>query len=100
MSNFWQGFTKRSEEIHKVYVARIFGGDTKNSAGGFYYSWGPTGKIKGRVSAGIDPETLNDMAKNPKKYLGRLAKVVALEKNRKKKLLQPEFRGWVRQVAA
>lgn len=93
MSKFWQSFNEKYQK-HKVYVAKIYGGANKGSAGGFYYSWTPGGKIVGRIASGIDKKTLRDMSKNPRKYEGRVAKVISIEKSKKKVLVKPEFQSW------
>lgn len=93
MTNFWESFNDKYQK-HKVYVAKVYGSGSKGFAGGFYYSWTPGGKIVGRIASGIDKKTLVDMAKDPKKYEGRVAKVISIEKSRKKVLLKPQFQAW------
>lgn len=92
MTDFWDGFNKKYQS-HKVYVVKVFAGEEKGKAGGFYYSWSPNGKIIGRVATGLDNKTLIQMAQNPEKFEGRAAQVISLEKHRKK-LRKPEFQSW------
>lgn len=66
---------------HDVFVREIFPeeGKREGMAGGFAYSWTPRGKIVGRVGTGL-PHTLKmDMLENPGDYIGRVARVRALD---------------------
>ena len=83
-----------------VYVRKIFpayGKDGKelDRAGGFAYSWEPDGEIVGRVGTGFDHKMLKDMKSDPGKYVGRVAKVLSMEKMRGRGALRaPSFSEW------
>ena len=88
---------------HDVYVREIFPeqGARGEMAGGFAYSWSPTGKIVGRVGTGFDFTLKKDMLENPEKYIGRVARVEAQsvyrDKTSPKKpgaLRAPAFKDW------
>lgn len=88
---------------HDVYVREIFPeqGARGEMAGGFAYSWSPTGKIVGRVGTGFNHELKKDMLANPEKYIGRVARVEAQSVYRdatspKKPgaLRAPSFKDW------
>jgi hypothetical protein len=88
---------------HDVYVRKIHAerGERKDLAGSFGYSWTPKGKIVGRVGTGLNHDLKRDMLENPKKYIGRVARVRAEsvyrdKKNRKKPgaLRAPSFFSW------
>jgi 8-oxo-dGTP pyrophosphatase MutT (NUDIX family) len=88
---------------HDVYVRRI---DTKKSspkgqASGFSYSFEPDGKIMGRVGTGLSRALRHDMAANPEKYVGRVAKVRSAGRHQKRKdpsqgalTGSPAFKEW------
>lgn len=65
---------------HDVYIREIFPeeGKRKGLAGGFRYSWTPGGKVVGNIGTGLNHELKKDMLENPKKYVGRVARVQAL----------------------
>ena len=84
---------------HDVYVTGIFKEKgvkqgRKSMAGGFYYSWEPGGNPAGRVGTGFDHNMKEDMLRNPGKYIGRAAKVKALDVSKNKVLVKPSFDGW------
>ncbi len=84
---------------HDVYVRDVFparGQDGKvlDRAGGFTYSHSPSGKIVGRVGTGFDHATARDMLKNPKLYVGRVARVEAEKKFDTGALSKPSFLEW------
>ena len=88
---------------HDVYVRRI---DTKKSsptgqASGFSYSFEPDGKIMGRVGTGLSTALRHDMAANPERYIGRVAKVQSAGRHVKRKdpsqgalTGSPAFKEW------
>lgn len=84
---------------HDVYITGIFKEEgvkagRKEMAGGFIYSWDPDGKPVGKVGTGFDHSMKEDMLKNPNKYIGRAAKVKALDVSKNKVLVKPSFAGW------
>lgn len=64
---------------HDVYVRQIFPetGQRDSLAGGFEYSWTPKGKVVGRVGTGFSHDLKRDMLENPRRYIGRVARVRA-----------------------
>ena len=87
---------KRKED-HDVYVREIFAGAGRlagKAAGGFGYSWTPSGPVVGRVGTGFTDAFREDLWKNKKKHLGRVAKVTALGKYESGALEKPSFQGW------
>jgi ATP-dependent DNA ligase len=67
---------------YNVYIRAIFPGTGKyknKAAGGFYYSFTPDGPIVGKVGTGFDDAARKDMWMNPEYYIGRQARVQALE---------------------
>jgi ATP-dependent DNA ligase len=84
---------------HDVYVTGIFQEEgtkpgRKPMAGGFMYSWDISGKPVGKVGTGFDHTMKEDMLKNPQDYIGRVAKVKALDVSKNKILVKPSFDGW------
>lgn len=83
---------------HDVVVRDIFKEESptgrKPMAGGFYYSWGENGDIKGRVGTGFSHAEKEDMLKHPEKYIGRVARVQATKVSKNKALLKPSFIHW------
>jgi len=83
---------------HDVVVRDIFEEESptgrKPMAGGFYYSWGEHGDIKGRVGTGFSHAEKEDMLRHPKKYIGRVARVQATKVSKNKVLLKPSFIHW------
>lgn len=83
---------------HDVVVRDIFKEESptgrKPMAGGFYYSWGENGDIKGRVGTGFSHAEKEDMLKYPEKYIGRVARVQATKVSKNKALLKPSFIHW------
>lgn len=84
---------------YDVYVRRIFpatskSGEELDRAGGFEYSHTPDGPIAGRVGTGFDHATLRDMKSNPDRFVGRAAKVLALDKHQSGALRAPSFSEW------
>ena len=82
---------------YDVYVRKIFpqktGKKIGETAGGFEYSLTPRGKIIGNVGTGFKANEKKDMWDNPKKYIGRAAKVKALSQFASGKLRAPAFTG-------
>ena len=93
-------FTKaKIVDHHDVYVTDIFHEEgvkegRKPMAGGFTYSWEPNGKTVGKVGTGFDHAMKTDMMNNPQSYIGRVAKVKALDVSKNKVLVKPSFDGW------
>ena len=82
---------------HDIYVRDIFPGEGKytgKAAGGFTYSHSPKGAIVGRVGTGLSDALREDLLRNPKKYVGAVAKVTAQEKVPSGALRAPVFVGW------
>lgn len=84
---------------HDVYVTGIFHEEDvkkgrKAMAGGFTYAWEPGGKPVGKVGTGFTHAVKIDMLKNPQEYVGRAAKVKALDVSKNKVLVKPSFDGW------
>lgn len=84
---------------HDVYVTGIFHEEgvkagRKPMAGGFTYAWEPGGKPVGKVGTGFTHAMKTDMLKNPSNYVGRVAKVKALDLSVSKVLIKPSFDGW------
>jgi hypothetical protein len=66
-----------------VHLRDVFPGLGKYhgvGAGGFRYSWTPTGPIVGHVGTGLSDTLRKDMLADPAAYLGRVARVSAQEK--------------------
>jgi ATP-dependent DNA ligase len=83
------------KEEHDVVIQRVFGGKKafkKGEAGGFEFSWTPTGPVVGRVGTGFSRSFRKDMWENPEKYLGLLAKVEAQGKFESGALRAPAFK--------
>lgn len=93
-------FTKAKViDHHDVYITGIFPEENvkegrKVMAGGFTYSWNPDGETVGKVGTGFNHDEKVDMINNPKKYIGRAAKVKALGVSKNKALVKPSFDGW------
>lgn len=93
-------FTKaKVVDHHDVYITGVFNEEgvkvgRKTMAGGFTYSWTPGGKTVGKVGTGFDHEMKTDMYHNPDKYIGRVAKIKALDVSKNKVLVKPSFDGW------
>lgn len=84
---------------HDIYVTGIFPEQEvkkgrKPMAGGFTYAWEAGGKSVGKVGTGFSHKEKEDMLKNPSKYIGRVAKVKALDLSARKVLVKPSFDGW------
>ena len=66
-----------------VYIRNIFPAETQDGyysrAGGFDYSNDPEGPVVGRVGSGLDRQTATDMLNDPKRYVGRKARIEALD---------------------
>lgn len=70
-------------EEHDVYVRDIFPGRGRLAgvgAGGFRYSYSPTGAVAGEVGTGLSEELRREMLADPESFIGRIAKVRAQEK--------------------
>ncbi len=81
---------------HDVYVKEIFQekGKRQGLAGGFTYSTEPDGPAIGRVGTGFNHALKRDMAENPDKYVGRVAKVQSPMKFESGSLRAPAFKAW------
>ena len=84
---------------HDVYVTGVFPEEDVKvgripMAGGFTYSWEPGGKPVGKIGTGFSHKMKVDMLRNPGSYLGRAAKVKALDVSKNKVLVKPSFDGW------
>lgn len=80
---------------HDVKIKDIFKAQTKpgtkERAGGFTFEEPTDGKEVGRVGAGFSHEMLQDMLTNPDKYIGRTARIRALDKYPSGALRAPSF---------
>jgi len=84
---------------YDVYVRGVFGatdkhGKPKDRAGGFEYSWTPLGDIAGRVGTGFNHQIARDMLDDPKRFIGRVAKVQAEQKYPSGALGKASFQEW------
>jgi hypothetical protein len=82
---------------YDVYVKEIFPAVLKSGtprAGGFKYSLHPSGPIVGNVGTGFKHSELIDMQNNPNDYIGRVAKVTAMEQHPSGALRAPSFIDW------
>lgn len=87
----------KKKEEHDVYVREVFAGAGRlagKAAGGFRYSWTPSGPIVGKVGTGFTDAAREDLWKNRKKYTGRVARVTALNKYESGALAKPSFQSW------
>jgi hypothetical protein len=87
---------------HDVYVREVFPEKgSRELAGGFAYSWTPQGKVQGRVGTGLSHALKKEMLEDPQKFVGRVARVKALDVYRDKEdpkkpgaLRAPAFKDW------
>jgi len=83
---------------HGVFVRGVFPGKGKYeappAAGGFTYSFSPTGAVAGRVGAGLSDELRRDLMANASEYIGRLARVKAQDKLPSGSLRVPSLIGF------
>lgn len=92
---------------YDVYIRGFFdatpGSKYEGSAvGGFSYSHTPNGPIVGRIGTGLSDELRKKMYKDPRKYIGSVAKVTALgvypsakgEEDEEGALRSPSFSEW------
>jgi hypothetical protein len=87
----------KNKQDYDVYVKNIFKANTSSSkprAGGIEYSLTPDGSAVGRVGTGFTHPELTDMLNSPQNYLGRVAKVYALEQHPSGALRAPSFNTW------
>jgi hypothetical protein len=79
---------------HLVHVTGTFPGEGKRSrtVGGFTYGHEP-GKTVGRVGSGFSDQFLNEVARDPAVFVGRLARIKAQEKLPSGALRAPVFLG-------
>jgi ATP-dependent DNA ligase len=65
-------------DTHEVIIRDIFPAVSPKPvpfAGGFGYSWEPEGPVVGRVGTGFSQKMREEMVANPKKYIGRVARI-------------------------
>lgn len=84
---------------HDVHVVNIFKEEgvkegRKPMAGGIIYSWEEGGKPVGKIGTGFSHAMKEDMLSNPDKYIGRVARVKALDLSKNKVLVKPSFSLW------
>lgn len=84
----------KNKKDYDVYVRGIYPNIHNNRAGGIEYSYSPFGSTVGRVGTGFKHAELKDMLENPKKYIGRVAKISAQEKHPSGALRAPAFLSW------
>lgn len=93
-------FTKaKVTNDHDVFVRKIFKEEeTKPGrapmAGGFWYSWDMDGPIVGKVGTGFSHILKSKLLSQPEKYIGRVAKVKAVDISKNKALIKPSFVDW------
>lgn len=87
-------YKSKKRDDFDVIVRDIFPAETKDTprAGGFYYSYPGEDRIAGKVGAGLDYKTLQDMLANPQNYIGREARLASQEQYADTKALRaPSF---------
>jgi hypothetical protein len=65
-------------DTHEVVIRSIFPAISPKPipfAGGFEYSWEPEGPVVGRVGTGFSQKMREEMLADPKKFLGRIARI-------------------------
>jgi len=96
----WRGnkpFKVKNRPDYDYYVRDIFVANTKNTiprAGGIIASKTPNSPITTNIGTGFTYAELQDMLKNPKTYIGRVAKIQAMEELPSGKLRSPSFKSW------
>ena len=80
----------------KVYIVGTFpgAGKRKDTIGGLVYSFEKGGKPVGRIGTGFNEELLQEIARNPEKFVGRKAIVYAQGQFPSGMLRAPSFAGW------
>lgn len=89
-------FKVKNRPDYDYIVRDIFTANTKSStprAGGIIASESPSG-VTTRIGTGFTHTELEDMIKNPNEYIGRVAKINAMEKYPSGKLRAPSFNAW------
>lgn len=81
-------------DVYVVGIKEGSGSLAGRAAGGIIYSYSKNGPPAGVVGSGFTLEERMDMWRNPKKYIGRVAKVYAKEKLPSGALRQPSFIAW------
>jgi len=83
-------------DVHVVGIFKEEGvkAGRKPMAGGIIYSWDEGGKPVGKIGTGFNHAEKEDMLKNPDKYIGRVARVKALDLSKNKVLVKPSFSLW------
>lgn len=84
----------KNKADYDVFVKNIFPSIIPNRAGGFEYSLYPGGPTVGKVGTGFTHEELIDMMTNKRNYIGRVAKVNALEQYPSGALRGASFNDW------
>ncbi len=79
---------------YDVYVKEIYPNKNNERAGGFRYSLSPDGPIVGNVGTGFAHAELDDMLKNRQDYIGRVAKIQAMEQHPSGAYRSPSMLGW------
>ena len=83
--------------LQDVYVRKIFAKErtkAKGQAAGFAYSHTPDGPVVGRVGTGFSAAMRKDMAVNPDRYVGRVARVASKGSFGGQALRAPAFKDW------
>lgn len=100
-SVIWRGSTPlkvKNRLEFDMYVRDIFPAElTKGGvprAGGIVVSSTPRGKITTNVGTGFTHVEAQDILQHPKKYIGRVAKIYAMDKLPSGKLRAPAFNTW------
>ncbi len=89
-----QPYKFKNIQDHDVYVRDVFDSTNVSRAGGVSYSLTPDGPIVGNVGSGWTHSELKDMLKNKQKYIGRVAKITALEQHPSGAFRAPSFLNW------
>jgi superfamily II DNA or RNA helicase len=83
------------QEDYDIHIRDIFPGEGKykgKAAGGFTFSYKPSGPIIGRVGSGFDDATRKHMQEHPEEWRGQVARVWAQEKLPSGALRMPVFK--------
>lgn len=93
----WKGnipYKQKNTPDYDVYVKDIFINKNGDRAGGFKYSLTPDGPIVGNVGTGWKHQELRDMKENPNEYIGRVAKIRAMEQHPSGAYRSASFLDW------
>lgn len=83
------------QQDYDVYVRGVFPGEKKykgKAAGGFTYSFKPTGPITGRVGSGLTDTMRKELWEKPDTYVGSVARIFAQQQLPSGALRMPVFK--------